>query len=108
MTLSGVLGVFLAWLFKIERENIKFRLNNGRKLYIERGSKLGRKVGRTKATEQKREEYRDIISYMKRGYSIRNTARLSGKVISTVQKIKTEFTLWVKCANYISLKFLNN
>ena len=32
---------------------------------------LGRKVGRTKATEQKREEYRDIISYMKRGYSVR-------------------------------------
>ena len=76
---------------QLERENIKFRLNSGRKLYIERGSKLGRKVGCTKTTEQKREEYRDIISYMKRGYSVRNTARLSGKGISTVQRIKTEF-----------------
>lgn len=29
---------------QLERENIKFRLNSGRKLYIERGGKLGRKV----------------------------------------------------------------
>ena len=78
---------------QLERENIKFRLNSGRKLYIERGGKLGRKVGSIKTTEQKREEYRDIISYLKRGYSVRNVARLSGKGISTVQRIKTEFAL---------------
>ena len=78
---------------QLERENIKFRLNSGRKLYIERGGKLGRKVGSTKTTEQKREEYRDVISYLKRGYSVRNTAKLSGKGISTVQRIKTEFAL---------------
>ena len=78
---------------QLERENIKFRLNSGRKLYIERGGKLGRKVGSTKSTEQKREEYKDIISYLKRGYSVRNIAKLSGKGISTVQRIKTEFAL---------------
>jgi len=78
---------------QLERENIKFRLNSGRKLYIERGGKLGRKVGSVKTTEQKREEYRDIISYLKRGYSVRNVAKLCGKGISTVQRIKTEFAL---------------
>ena len=78
---------------QLERENIKFRLNSGRKLYIERGGKLCRKVGSVKTTDQKREEYRDIISYLKRGYSVRNTAKLSGKGISTVQRIKTEFAL---------------
>ena len=78
---------------QLERENIKFRLNSGRKLYIERGGKLGRKVGSVKTTDQKREEYRDIISYLKRGYSVRSTAKLSGKGISTVQRIKTEFAL---------------
>ena len=78
---------------QLERENIKFRLNSGRKLYIERGGKLGRKVGSIKTTEQKREEYRDIISYLRRGYSVRNIAKLSGKGISTVQRIKTEFAL---------------
>jgi DNA invertase Pin-like site-specific DNA recombinase len=78
---------------QLERENIKFRLNSGRKLYIERGGKLGRKVGSIKTTEQKREEYKDIISYLKRGYSVRNIAKLTNKGISTVQRIKTEFNI---------------
>ena len=78
---------------QLERENIKFRLNSGRKLYIERGGKLGRKVGSVKTTDQKREEYRDVISYLKRGYSVRNTAKLTNKGVSTVQRIKAEFSL---------------
>ena len=78
---------------QLERENIKFRLNSGRKLYIERGGKLGRKVGSTKSMEQKKEQYKDIISYLKKGYSIRNVAKLTGKGISTVQRIKAEFEL---------------
>ena len=78
---------------QLERENIKFRLNSGRKLYIERGGKLGRKVGSVKTTEQKKEDHKDIISYLKRGYSVRNTAKLTNKGISTVQRIKTEFGL---------------
>ena len=78
---------------QLERENIKFRLNSGRRLYIERGGKLGRKVGSVKTTEQKREEHKDIISYLRRGYSVRNVAKLTNKGISTVQRIKTTFAL---------------
>jgi len=78
---------------QLERENIKFRLNSGRKLYIERGGKLGRKVGSIKTPEQKREDHKDIISYLKRGYSVRNVAKLTNKGISTVQRVKTEFNL---------------
>ena len=78
---------------QLERENIKFRLNSGRRLYIERGGKLGRKVGSVKTTEQKREDHKDIISYLKRGYSVRNIAKLTNKGVSTVQRIKTEFDL---------------
>ena len=40
-----------------------------------------------------KEQYHDIISYLKRGYSIRNVAKLTGKGISTVQRIKSEFNL---------------
>ena len=78
---------------QLERENIKFRLNSGRKLYIEHGGKLGRKVGSTKSLEQKKEQYKDMIGYLKRGYSIRNVAKLTGKGISTVQRIKADFNL---------------
>ena len=78
---------------QLERENIKFRLNSGRKLYIERGGKLGRKVGSVKTTEQKKEEHKDIISYLKKGYSVRNVAKLCNKGISTVQRVKKDFNL---------------
>lgn len=90
---APILIATLSTCAQLERENIKFRLNSGRKLYIERGGKLGRRVGSTKTTEQKREEYKDIISYLKRGYSVRNVAKLTNKGISTVQRIKTEFAL---------------
>lgn len=76
---------------ELERENIKFRLNSGRKLYVERGGKLGRKVGSVKSSAQKKEEYKEVILYLKKGYSIRNIAKLTGKGISTVQRIKQEF-----------------
>ena len=78
---------------QLERENIKFRLDSGRKLYIEHGGKLGRKVGSIKTLEQKKEQYKDIISYLKRGYNIRTIATLTGKGISTVQRIKKDFNL---------------
>ena len=78
---------------QLERENIKFRLNSGRKLYIEHGGKLGRKVGSIKTIEQKKEQYKDIISYLKRGYSVRTIAKLTNKGASTVQRIKKEFSL---------------
>ena len=33
---------------QLERDNISFRLQSGRKRYIEKGGKLGRKVGSVK------------------------------------------------------------
>ena len=78
---------------QLERENIKFRLNSGRAQYIRNGGRLGRKIGSIKTLEQKKEQYKDIISYLKRGYSIRTIATLTGKGISTVQRIKKDFAL---------------
>ena len=78
---------------ELERENIKFRLNSGRAQYIRNGGKLGRKVGSIKTLDQKKEQYKDIISFLKRGYSIRTIATLTGKGISTVQRIKKAFGL---------------
>ena len=76
---------------QLERENITFRLQSGRKQYIEKGGRLGRKKGSIKTTEQKREEYREVIEYLKKGYTIRDVAKLSGKGVSTVQRVKKEF-----------------
>ncbi len=76
---------------QLERDNISFRLQSGRKQYIAKGGKLGRKVGSTKSVEKKKEEYADVIAHLKKGYTIRDTAKLCGKGISTVQRVKREF-----------------
>lgn len=46
-----------------------------------------------KTSEQKREEYKEVISLLKKGYVIRNVAKLGGVSVSTVQRIKKEFAL---------------
>ena len=76
---------------QLERENITFRLQSGRKQYIAKGGKLGRKPGSVKTTEQKEEEYKEAIALLKKGYAIRNVAKLTGKGISTIQRVKKLF-----------------
>ena len=93
-TQNPFLNIFISVLgtcAEMERENIKFRLNSGRKLYIENGGKLGRKVGSVKSAEQKKTQYKQVISLLKKGESIRNTAKIAGVGVSTVQRIKKEF-----------------
>ena len=72
---------------QLERDNISFRLQSGRKRYI-KGGKLGRKVGSVKTAEQMKTEYREVISLLRKGYSIRDMAKLCGKGVSTVQRVK--------------------
>lgn len=64
------------------------KLQSGRKRYIEKDGKLGRKVGSVKTAEQMKTEYREVISLLRKGYSIRDVAKLSGKGVSTVQRVK--------------------
>ena len=73
---------------QLERDNISFRLQSGRKRYIEKGGKLGRKIGSVKTEEQMKAEYREVIRLRHKGYSIRDVAKLSGKSVSTVQRVK--------------------
>ena len=78
---------------EMERENIKFRLNSGREKYIAEGGKLGRKQGSTKSAEKKQEEYKQVLKELKKGTSIRRTAKLCDVSVSTVQRLKAEFQL---------------
>ena len=73
---------------QLERDNISFRLLSGRKRYIEKGGKLGRKVVSVKTEEQIRIEYKEVISLLRKGYSIWDVVKLSGKGVSTVQRVK--------------------
>lgn len=91
--LSSLITTLLGELAAMERQNILDRLNSGRALYIEKGGRLGRNLGSKKSLERKREEYREAIALLKKGYSIRNVAKLTGRAVSTIQIIKKEFGL---------------
>ena len=89
--IASIMVTVLAEMANIERSNIQYRLNSGRANYISNGGKLGRKTGSTKTKEKKREEYKETIILLKKGYSVRNIAKLQGIGISTVQRIKNQF-----------------
>lgn len=88
---APVMIATLSTCTQLERDNISFRLNSGRKQYVEKGGKLGRPAGSTKSQDKKREEYREVINLLNKGYAIRDVAKLTGKGISTVQRVKKEF-----------------
>ncbi|EXY19540.1 recombinase family protein [Bacteroides fragilis] len=90
---ASIMVTVLAEMANIERSNIVYRLNSGRQSYISRGGKLGRKEGSIKTATQKKEEYKEAIALLKRGYSVRNVAKLANVGASTVQRLKKEFAL---------------
>ena len=90
------LNIFISVLgtcAELERENIQYRLNSGRRLYVEKGGKLGRKKGSTKTTEQKEQQYREVLTYLRKGYGVRVTSKLTNVSESTVQRLKKEFSI---------------
>lgn len=78
---------------QLERENIQFRLNSGRRLYVEHGGRLGRKVGSVKTREQKEQEYKDVLTYLRKGYNIKDIAALTHNSEKTVSRLRKEFCL---------------
>lgn len=90
---TPILIATLSTCAEMERENIQYRLNSGRRIYIEKGGTLGRKKGSTKSREKKEEEYRDVLAYLGKGYKIADIAKLTGTSTSTVQRLKREFLI---------------
>lgn len=90
---TPILIATLGTCAEMERENIQYRLNSGRRVYIEKGGKLGRRKGSTKSREQKEEEYKDVLVYLNKGYKIADIAKLTSTSTSTVQRLKREFQI---------------
>lgn len=97
---NPLLPVFVSCLglcAETERENLKFRLNSGKKFAVENGiCKLGRKQGSIKSKETKQEEYKEVIKLLKKGLSVANVVAICrGNGIkvseSTAKRLKKEF-----------------
>jgi len=91
--MASIIVTVMAEMAKIERTNIVYRLNSGRQNYVAAGGTLGRSKGSTKSIEAKKDEYKEVISLLKRNYSVRNTAKIAEFSVSTVQRVKKEFGL---------------
>lgn len=89
--IASIIVTILAEMANIERSGIVYRLNSGRANYISRGGKLGRKVGSVKTEDKMKDEYKEVIALLKKGYSIRNIAKLQHVGVSTVQRVKKQF-----------------
>lgn len=93
---NGIMAIYISCLgfcAEKERENIYYRLSQGRELAKSKGVKMGRKVGSVESREKKAEKHADVIRCLKKGLSIRDTAKLCNVGISTAQRIKKEFSI---------------
>lgn len=89
--LASIIITVLAEFSNIERSNIQYRLNSGRKQYVANGGKLGRKVGYRKTDDEMKEQYKNALSLLKKGYSVRAVSKLEGISHTTVQKLKNKY-----------------
>lgn len=89
--LTSIIITVMAEMASIERSNIVYRLQSGRENYLANGGTVGRKKGSVKSMEQKKEEYKDVISNLKKGISVRNVAKITNTGVATVQRIKSQF-----------------
>ena len=98
ITLAITIAV-LSSASQIERENLIFRLQSGRKVYIDKNlaetgkSGLGRKVGYRKSAAKKMEEYKEVLKLLRANYPIRKVAKLTDVSESTVKRLKREFSI---------------
>lgn len=94
--ISPILVSVLGVCAQLERENIAYRLNSGRKQAIAKGVRMGRKEGSTKSVEAKEKEYAEVLRKLRKGDKMTDIAAwCKGKGIkcslSTIKRLKREF-----------------
>jgi DNA invertase Pin-like site-specific DNA recombinase len=81
----------MSGIAEMELTNIRDRLQSGRAHYIRNGGKLGRSKESTKRIEETK-NYNDIVKYLKKGHTKKDTAQLCNVSLNTVLKIKKHLT----------------
>ena len=87
--MSQFLITILAEVARMERKTIRERVESGYKNYRANGGKVGRKVGYQKSESTMKEQYIEEIKLLKKGYSLRNIAKITGTSINTIRKCKS-------------------
>ncbi len=85
---SSLMLALLADMARSEVETLRERINSGLAEARRKGVVLGRPKGTTMATEALLEKHRDVVRQLRAGQSVRNAAKITGKGVSTVQRVK--------------------
>ena len=87
---ASIMFSLLAEMARNERETLVDRINSG----LARARREGKTLGRPKGSSLKRADFlanhRDVVKQLRAGQSIRNTAAITGKGVSTVQRVKAQ------------------
>lgn len=78
----------MANIAEMERNSLLERQQEGIKLAIARGVYKGRTKGSKETDEQVLDKYKEVVKYLKKGQSLRDTAKLCKVSLGTVQKVK--------------------
>ena len=89
---AGIMFALLAEMARAERETLSERIKSGLQEARRKGRKLGRPAGSKDSTKEFLAKHPDIIRRLKEGQSVRNTAKITGKGGSTVQRVKAAMT----------------
>ena len=85
---AGIMFALLAEMARAERETLSERIKSGLAEARRKGRKLGRPAGAAFTEKEFLSKHTDICRRIKDGHSVRNTAKITGKGISTVQRVK--------------------
>ncbi len=85
---AGIMLALLAEMARAEHETLKVRIASGLAEARRNGTKLGRPVGSSLSRAVFLQKHRDIVRLLKSGQSVRNTAKITGKGGSTVQRVR--------------------
>ena len=78
----------MANIAEMERETLLERQREGIKIAIAKGVYKGRVKGSKETDEQVLSKYKEVVKYLRKGQSLRNTAKLCNVSLGTVQKVK--------------------
>ena len=84
--MSQFLITILAEVARMERKTIRERVESGYKNYRANGGKVGRKAGYRKSDSEMREQYAEEIRLLKKGISLRNISKITGRSVNTIRK----------------------
>lgn len=78
----------MANIAEMERETLLERQREGIKIAVAKGVYKGRLKGSVETNEQVLEKYKEVVKFLNKGQSFRNTAKLCNVSLGTVQKVK--------------------